>query len=306
MNSNILIAFAAGAVIASGIVYIAVRPEDAAPLPAPVVVRPQAPVSVAVAQVDPAPTAIQPPVVQQPEAAPVLAVPPAAPVREKPSPLRPPPVRLSRPVVIARNEPPQNQRPLHESAPPPMPAAQPAPVPESRPEPMVAPPAPQPEAPALPSPMPQTPPQMLPQTRTPNTVTIQPGTILAVRIGETISSVRNEAGDGFVATLERPLVIDGFVIAERGARVQGRVVETQHPGRLNGPSNLGVEIVEVSTSDGQRIRVHTATFKKDSASSYGGDLANVVLVRGKPAEIPADTRMSFRVQDPLTITEHLR
>jgi hypothetical protein len=137
-------------------------------------------------------------------------------------------------------------------------------------------------------------------------VTIQPGTILAVRIGETISSVRNEAGDGFVATLERPLVIDGFVIAERGARVQGRVVETQHPGRWNGPSNLGVEIVEVSTSDGQRIRVHTATFKKDSASSYGGDLANVVLVRGKPAEIPADTRMVFRVQDPLTITEHLR
>src|ERR1700719_433246 len=108
VNSNILIAFAAGAVIASGIVYIAVRPEDAAPLPAPVVVRPQAPVSVAVAQVDPAPAAMQPPMVQQPEAAPVLAVPPAAPVREKPSPLRPPPVRLSRPVVIARNEPLQN------------------------------------------------------------------------------------------------------------------------------------------------------------------------------------------------------
>jgi hypothetical protein len=147
---------------------------------------------------------------------------------------------------------------------------------------------------------------MMPQTRTPNTVTIQPGTILAVRIGETISSVRNEAGDGFVATLERPLVIDGFVIAERGARAEGRVVETQHPGRLNGPSNLGVEIVEVSTSDGQRIRVHTAKFRKDSASSDGRDLANVVLTRGKPAEIPADTRMVFRVQDPLTITEHLR
>jgi hypothetical protein len=304
VNSNILIAFAAGAVIASGIVYIAVRPEDAAPLPAPVVVRPQTPVSVAVAQVDPPSAVIPPPVAQEPVVASVR-VPAIPPVREKPSPLRPPPVRLSRPVVIARNEP-LHQQPLHQSAPlSPMPA-QPAPVPESRPEPVVAPPAPQPEAPALPSPMPQTPPQMLPQTRTPNTVTIQPGTILAVRIGETISSVRNEAGDGFVATLERPLVIDGFVIAERGARVQGRVVETQHPGRLNGPSNLGVEIVEVSTSDGQRIRVHTATFKKDSASSYGGDLANVVLVRGKPVEIPADTRMVFRVQDPLTITEHLQ
>jgi len=296
VNSKILIAFAAGAVIASGIVYIAVRPEDAAPLPAPVVVRPQGPVSVALAQVDPSPAVIPPPVAQEPVVAPV-SVPATLPVREKPSPLRPPPVHRASPVVVAHNE--KQQR---ETAPSPLPAAQPAPVPDPPPQPVATvPPAPatQPEAP-VPAPV------QIPQTRTPNTVTIQPGTILAVRIGETISSVRNEAGDGFVATLERPLVIDGFVIAERGARVEGRVVETQHPGRLNGASNLGVEIVEVSTSDGQRIRVHTAKFRKDSASSDGRDLANVVLTRGKPAEIPADTRMSFRVQDPLTITEHLR
>ena len=146
----------------------------------------------------------------------------------------------------------------------------------------------------------------MPQTRTPNTVTIQPGTILAVKIGETISSARNEVGDGFVATLERPLVIDGFVIAERGARVEGRVVETQHPGRANGPSNLGVELIEVATSDGQHVRVRTATFKKDSAMSNGGDLANVVLTRGKPAEIPVETRMNFRIREPITITEHVQ
>jgi hypothetical protein len=297
VNSKILIAFAAGAVIASGIVYIAVRPEDAAPLPPPVVVRSEAPVPVPVAQVDSPPAAIQPPVAHEPEAAPVMGRPPA-PVREKPSPLRPPPVRRARPMVIAR-----------ESEPSPMPAPRPTPVPDppSAPVVTVSPaPAPPPEAPALPPPqMPQTPHQM-PQTRTPNTVTIQPGTILAVRIGETISSARNEVGDGFVATLERPLVIDGFVIAERGARVEGRVVETQHPGRANGPSNLGVELIEVSTSDGQRIRVRTATFKKEGGMSNGSDLANIVLTRGKPAEIPMETRMNFRILEPITITEHLQ
>ena len=288
MNSNILIAFAAGAVIASGIVYIAVRPEDAAPLPAPVVIRSQAPVPVPVAQVDSPPAVIQPPVTQKAEAAPVVAATPA-PVREKPSPLRPPPVRRARPMVIAR-----------ETAPSPMPAAPPARDPDPPSPPVVtAPPAPQPPAPEPPRPQ-------MPQTRTPNTVTIQPGTILAVRIGETISSARNEVGDGFVATLERPLVIDGFVIAERGARVEGRVVETQHPGRANGPSNLGVELIEVATSDGQRVRVRTATFKKESASSNSGDWANVVLTRGKPAEIPADTRMNFRIREPIAITERLQ
>lgn len=297
MNSKVLIAFAAGAVIASGIVYIAVRPEDAAPLPAPVVVQSEAAVPVVVARVYTPPAVVRPPVAQEPAVAPAVEATPM-PVREKPSPLRPPPVRRARPVVIA-----------HESEPSPMPASRPTPIPDPPPPPVVtAPPAPapQPEAPALPPPqMPQTPPQM-PQTRTPNTVTIQPGTILAVRIGETISSARNEVGDGFVATLERPLVIDGFVIAERGSRVEGRVVETQHPGRANGPSNLGVELVEISTSDSQRVPVRTATFKKESATSNGGDWANVVLTRGKPAEIPAETRMNFRIREPITVTEHLQ
>jgi hypothetical protein len=184
-------------------------------------------------------------------------------------------------------------------------------------------------------------PAPMPEARTPNTVTIQPGTILAVRIGETISSLRNEVGDNFLATLDRPLVIDGFVIAERGARVEGRVVEAQHPGRGNGQSHLGVEIIGLSTSDGQRMRVRTATFKKESASSTGRDwatvgagaaigaaigaaagggkgaaigagvggaagTADVLLTRGKPAEIPVETRMSFRIQEPITITERLQ
>jgi hypothetical protein len=294
VNSKVLIAFAAGAVIASGIVYIAVRPEDAAPLPAPVVVQSETSVPAVVAQVYTPPAVVQPPVAQEPEAAPVVAATPM-PVREKPSPLRPPPVRRTKPVVIAR-----------ETAPPPMPAPRPAPVADPPPPPVVtARPAPVPDPPSQPE-APAVPPPQMPKTRAPNTVTIQPGTILAVRIGETISSARNEVGDAFVATLERPLVIDGFVIAERGARAEGRVVEAQHPGRANGPSNLSVELIEVSTSDGQRIPVRTATFKKESAMSTGTDWSNVVLTRGKPAEIPMETRMNFRIREPITVTERLQ
>ena len=175
----------------------------------------------------------------------------------------------------------------------------------------------------------------------PNTVTIQPGTILSVRIGETVSAAHNEAGDGFLATLEQPLVVDGFVIAERGARVEGRVVEAQNSGRVGGASHLGVELVRLSTSDGQHIRVRTAPFKKEGASSAGTDVAkigvgaaigaaigaaagggkgaaigagvggaagtaDVLLTRGKPAEIPVETRISFRIQEPITITERLQ
>jgi outer membrane biosynthesis protein TonB len=343
VNSKILMAFATGAVIASGIVYMAVRPEET-PRPAPIVVQPKpaaSPVLTAQADSPPAQPAVVPEHVPAPVAQPVPTQRPAyTPVREKPSPVRPP-ARHERPVIIARNENPPPQEP----APSPMPAPQPpppAPVQDAPPPPTVtAPPVvvttPQPPAPQEE----QAPPPQVPETRTPNTVTIRPGTVLTVRIAETLSAARNEKGDGFLATLEQPLVIDGFIIAERGARVEGQVVEAQQPGRAGGPSHLGVELVRLSTSDGQRVRIRTEPFKKDGASSAGSDLAkigvgaaigaaigaaagggkgaaigagvggaagtaDVLLTRGKPAEIPVETRITFRVQEPITLTERLQ
>jgi hypothetical protein len=344
VNSKILIAFAAGALIASGIVYVAVRPEEA-PRPAPVVVqsKPAAP-AVLTAQTDPPP--VQPVAAPEPVPAPVaepvpVRTPVRTPVREKPSPMRPP-ARRDGPVIVARNENPPPQEPVPSPMPAPLPPP-PAPVQEAPPPPTVtAPPvvvAPQPPVPQ--EEPPQAPPPQMPEMRTPNTVTIRPGTVLTVRVAETLSAARNEKGDGFLATLEQPLVIDGFIIAERGARVEGQVVDAERPGRAGGPSHLRLELIRLSTSDGQRIRIRTEPFKKDGASSAGTDLAkvgvgaaigaaigaaagggkgaaigagvggaagtaDVLLTRGKPAEIPVETRISFRVQEPITLTERLQ
>ena len=142
-----------------------------------------------------------------------------------------------------------------------------------------------------------------------------------MRIGETLSAANNERGDTFLATLDQPLVVDGFVIAERGSRVEGRVTEAE---RTKGSSHIGLELVKISTSDGQHVRIHTAAYKKESNSSTGNDVAkvgiitaigaaigaagvaDVMLTRGKPVEIRVETRLSFRLQDPVTITERLR
>jgi hypothetical protein len=164
--------------------------------------------------------------------------------------------------------------------------------------------------------------------------------LLPVRIGETLSSARNQPGDTFLATLTQPLVIDGWIIAERGARLEGRVVEASQAGRVKGASRLSISIVRLATADGQNIRIRTELFVKDAASSTGIDAAkigggaaigaiigaiagggkgaaigagaggavgagDVLLTRGKPAEIPVETRVSFRVQDSVTITERL-
>jgi hypothetical protein len=171
-------------------------------------------------------------------------------------------------------------------------------------------------------------------------VTITAGTILRVRIGETISATHNKSGDGFLATLDQPLVVDGFIIAEKGSRLEGRVVEAEPAGRARGASHLGIELVKLSTSDGQHLQIRTAAYQKEGASSSGANaakigagaaigtvigavagggkgaaigagagaaagVADVMLTRGRPAEIPVETRLTFRIADPLTITERL-
>jgi hypothetical protein len=174
----------------------------------------------------------------------------------------------------------------------------------------------------------------------PKTVTIPAGTLLSVRVDEALSSSRNQTGDSFRATLDQPLVIDGFVIAERGARVEGRVSEVDAGGRVKGLSRMAVELVRLTTADGQRVRLQTEGFTKQGEKETKKDIAKigaaagigaaigaiagggkgaaigaaaggaagaggVMATRGAAAELPAETRLSFRLREPITITEKL-
>jgi hypothetical protein len=175
----------------------------------------------------------------------------------------------------------------------------------------------------------------------PRTVTLSAGTLLPVRLGETLTSENNKEGDAFTATLDKPLVVDGFVVAERGARLEGRVVEADRAGKVRGVSHLAIELVRLTTADGQRISIRTEPFRKDGQAERGRDAAKigagaaigaaigaiagggrgaaigagvggaagtgtVLATRGKPAELPVETRINFRVNDAVTITENLR
>ncbi len=326
MNWKILVAFTAGALIASGIVYMAVKD-------APVAAAPAA--SVAIARPVEAPA----PPVAAAAPTPASSFPVPTKIRQKPSPM-PPVVRRERPVTVARVQTP----PVRMEAPPetitvvppdPKPPVE-AQIPSEPVQMAPAPVVPQQVAPAEEAP----PPPQEPEVRGPHTVTIAAGTQLQVRIGETISAAHYQVGDAFLATLDRQLVVEGFIIAERGSRLEGRVVEAQPAGHGNTTSRLGIELVKLSTSDGQRVLIRTQPYRKDAASSAGGDVAKVgvgaalgavigaaagggkgaaigagagaaaggvgaAVTRGRTAEIPVESRISFRIEGPITITERL-
>jgi hypothetical protein len=175
----------------------------------------------------------------------------------------------------------------------------------------------------------------------PKSVTLAAGTLLSVRVSETLSSEKSLSGDTFTGVLDAPLIVDGFVIAERGARVEGKVVEAWPAGRVKGRSRLAIELTKVKLADGQTINIKTASFAKDGESSTKGDLAKVgigsaigaaigamagggkgaaigagagaaagtgavLVTKGKETTIPVETRLSFRIDQPVTITEKLR
>jgi hypothetical protein len=174
----------------------------------------------------------------------------------------------------------------------------------------------------------------------PRTVTIPAGTILTIRTIQTLSSKSNSAGDTFSGTLDQPLVLEDMIIAERGARVEGRVTDVSESGRVKGLAQLSVTLTKLSTSDGQTVEVDTQDFQVEAEKStksdatkigiatgigaalgaiFGGGKgaaigaagggaagAGTVLVsKGKPAEIPSETRINFRLEQPLTLTEKI-
>lgn len=288
--------------------------QSPAPAPAP----PLAPV--AAQQAEPEPAATPAPETVKPAEAlpspfPEKAARPAE--RRAPRPSRKP-VQTS----IAQNEPPAQAAPA-------APAPSPQPVVETTPAP--APPAPV-AAPEPPAPPPPPPPQR---------VTVQAGTLLPVRLVEGLSTERNKVGDTFTATLDQPLIVDGFVIAERGARLEGRVAQAEQAGRVRGTATLAIELTGLTTSDGQKVTIATDTFTKAGPTSVKEDVAKgaaatgigaaigaiagggkgaaigaaigaatgtgaAVATRGKPATLPTETRLNLRLREPVTITERRR
>lgn len=174
----------------------------------------------------------------------------------------------------------------------------------------------------------------------PGRLIIQPGTYVTVRLNQALSSDRNQPGDAFSATLVRPIVVDGVVVADRGQTLGGHVTEAKKAGRVEGTSRLGIQLTDLPVVDGQQVPVTTQFVTRNGPTSVGRDAAaigvttgagaaigagvggaggaavgagagllvstiGVLLTRGHPTILYPETVMTFRVEQPVTIsTDH--
>jgi len=173
----------------------------------------------------------------------------------------------------------------------------------------------------------------------PAVLTVPAGTVLLVELSDTVSSKDQHAGDAFIAELQHPIVVDGWVIARRGQTVTGHIAATQRAGRVKGTSKLSLELEEVNIVDGQQISVQSEQVENSGPTSRGRDalgvavtaavgaaigavcgakgaaigatagaavgFAGVLLTRGEDTQVGPEKVLAFRLASPITIsTEH--
>ncbi len=169
------------------------------------------------------------------------------------------------------------------------------------------------------------------------TVTIPEGTALHVRLLDPIGSASDTSGETFRATLDEPIVVNGVVAVPKDANVAGKVLVARSSGHLQTPAELVVTLTSLEVG-GQTYEILTSdeswrgrSHKKRDAELIGGGagvgaLIGALVGHGKGAaigagigagggtatayatgkkdiSIPAETRLSFVLRRPVTVTQ---
>lgn len=171
----------------------------------------------------------------------------------------------------------------------------------------------------------------------PQVVNLPAGTEIPVRLDQDLGSKISNAGDTFTATVSRDVTVNGQVIIQRGSRADGTVLDARPLGKFKGGALLAVKLTRVHTQWGS-YPVDTSSISraekgkgKRSAKFIGGGAGLGALIGGlagggkgaaigalagggagtagsaftgnKQIVLPAETVLTFRLHDPVRITE---
>jgi BON domain len=229
------------------------------------------------------------------------------------------PVRAAKPAPAPPKPPRRHKQEVAENAPPPPPPPPPPAAAPSQEPVQVVPAAPPPPPPPV-----------------AKTVTLPSGTVIPIRMTDTLDSATTQSNSLFHGSLAGDLIVDGMVVAKSGAAVTGRVITAKDATHFSGSSELSIELTRIDTVD-HPVDVVTDAFSKNGAGrgkntaikTGGGAAVGAILggllgggkgaaigaasgggigagvngvTKGQQVQIPTETLVSFHLQSPVSVT----
>jgi hypothetical protein len=176
-------------------------------------------------------------------------------------------------------------------------------------------------------------PEKAPEVAT--STTIPTGTVFNIRMIDAVDSETSQLGQTFQASLDEPIMLNGVTVIPRGVDVVAKLIEDKQSGKVTGRTELTMDLVsirvngrmidlnteEVTTSSESRTNKSAKVIGGTAAvgailggifgggkgaaigatSGAGAGTAVQVMTKGQRVKIPAETRLSFTLQNPLRI-----
>jgi len=174
-----------------------------------------------------------------------------------------------------------------------------------------------------------------PPAQTKKRITVPAGTRILIRTVDAIDSSKQKTGFRFTATLETNLQAEDMVIAPRGTTLYGRLAEASSAGRMSGSSELSLELTDI-VINGTAYPLLTSTYEVKGKGEGGNTAKKVVggaglgaLIggiagggkgagigavagaglgtavsaskKGQQLQIPSETLIEFRLQQPVSL-----
>lgn len=166
-------------------------------------------------------------------------------------------------------------------------------------------------------------------------ITVPAGTRILIRLVDSIDSSKQKTGYRFTATLETNLQAEDTVVAPRGTTLYGRLAEASSAGRMSGSSELTLELTDIVIK-GTAYPLLTSTYEVKGKGEGGKTAKKVVggaglgaLIgglagggkgagigalagagagtavaaskKGQQLQIPSETLLEFRLQQPVSL-----
>lgn len=166
-------------------------------------------------------------------------------------------------------------------------------------------------------------------------VTLPAGTLFPVRMIDSIDTDKNQVGDHFSASLDDPVVIDGETVVPKNTIVHGRIIQAKESGKISGAPELRLELTDFALN-GKQVFLRTGDYEQigegrgtrsaevigggaalgavigaiagkgkgvaiGAASGAAAGTAVQVLTKGNQIKIPAETRLSFQLDQPVKV-----